>query len=191
MGFSKLTNYTIGNSGKFGSRNGAKLDRFIVHHGATVGWQNLKDTLSGSFREVSANYTIGNGETVGNVDEAYRAFTTGAASWDSRAVTVEVKNSTADPNWQVADNDFHALAKLIADVSIRYGFEINDNTVLTHQEINLRYGASYSTACPGDLQRRKPELLTLANQYRSGGSELFPDLSQAQANDILNAAVWV
>ena len=168
MGFSKLTNYTIGNSGKFGSRNSAKLDRFIVHHGATVGWQNLKDTLSGSFREVSANYTIGNGEIVGNVDEAYRAFTTGAASWDSRAVTVEVKNSTADPNWQVAENDFHALAKLIADVSIRYGFEINDNTVLTHQEINLRYGASYSTACPGDLQRRKAELLALANQYRNG-----------------------
>ena len=172
MGFSKLTNYIIGNSGKFGSRNGAKLDRFIVHHGATTGWQNLKDTLSGSGREVSANYTIGNGETVGNVDEAYRAFTTGAASWDSRAVTVEVKNSTADPNWQVAENDFHALAKLIADVSIRYGFEINDNTVLTHQEINLRYGASYSTACPGGLQRRKAELLALANRYRAGVPEV-------------------
>lgn len=168
MGFSPLTNYTIGNSGKYGSRNGARVDRFIVHHGATSGWRNLKDTLSGSGREVSANYTIGNGETVGNVDEVNRAFTTGAASWDARAITVEVLNSYAGDPWPVADKDFHALAKLIADVSTRYGFPINDNTVLTHQEINLRYGASYSTACPGDLQRRKAELLALANQYKAG-----------------------
>ena len=165
MGFSPLTNYTIGNSGQYDSRNGAKIDRFIVHHGATTGWRNLKDTLSGSARTVSANYTVGSGEIVGSVDEVFRAFTSSSASWDGRGVTCETLNSYGDPSWLVSDIDFNNLARLIADCAFRHGFPINDDTILTHQELWLRYRAGYSTACPGDLQRRKNELVALANKH--------------------------
>ena len=173
---STLTTYAIGNSGKYGSRNGARVDRFIIHHGATVGWQNLKDTLAGGGREVSATYGLGNGELALNVPEELRPFTTGAASWDARALTVEVKNATADPNWSVSDQDFDLLARLIADWAIRYNNPINDNTVITHQEISIRYGASYPTACPGSLQARKAELLALAIKYASGTATPTPEV---------------
>lgn len=190
MGFSPLTNYTIGNAGQYSSRNGARVDRMIIHHGATWSWSNLKATLSGSARTVSANYTVGNGEIVGSVDEIFRAFTSASASWDGRAVTVETLNSSGEPNWPVADRDFDALARLIADVARRHGFPINDNTILTHQELYLRYGAGYSTACPGDLQRRKAELLRLANSYLAGPPKdqflnALPDINQLHlANEV-------
>ena len=182
---STLTTYAIGNSGKYGSRNGARVDRFIIHHGATVGWQNLKDTLAGGGREVSATYGLGNGELALNVPEELRPFTTGAASWDARALTVEVKNATADPNWTVSDVDFDLLARLIADWAIRYEQDINDNTVLTHQEVYLRYGASYATACPGGLQPRKAELLALANKYKNQGITTKPQKVGGSKMDLI------
>jgi len=70
----------------------------------------------------------------------------------------------------VSDVTFDKLAQLIADVAARHGFDINDDTVLTHQELWSRYRKSYPTACPGDLQRRKGELIRLARQYRQGAA---------------------
>lgn len=117
---------------------------------------------------MSANYALGNGVLVGTVDEDRRAWTSSSAEWDGRAVTIEVANSVAAEPWPVSDADFTMLARLIADVAIRYNFPINDNTILTHQELYRRYGASYATACPGDMQRRKGELLALARTFQTG-----------------------
>jgi peptidoglycan hydrolase-like protein with peptidoglycan-binding domain len=118
---------------------------------------------------VSANYALKDGNLIATVDESKRAWTSASYEWDRRAVTIECCNSTAGGKWPVSDATFDTLARLIADVSARYGFEINDTTILTHQELYTRYGASYATACPGDLERRKGELLNLARKYRGQG----------------------
>ena len=111
---------------------------------------------------------------MGTVEVNRRAWTSGS-DWDDRAVTIEVANSRAGDPWPVGIADFMMLARLIADVATRHGFPIDDTTILTHQELWTRYGASYPTACPGDLQRRKGELLTLARQFQTGDDDMALD----------------
>lgn len=151
------------------------VDRFIVHHAATTSLAAILALFQPGGRTVSANYALGNdGTLILAVDENRRAWTSSSAAWDGRAVTIEVANSYAGDPWPVSDAAFDKLARLIADVATRYGFPINDDTVLTHQELYNRYGDSYPTACPGDLQRRKAQLLALANHYKSGGGATPP-----------------
>lgn len=146
-----------------------KIDRFIVHHAATTSLSAILSLFQPGGREVSANYALGSdGTLILAVDEDRRAWTSASSAWDGRAVTIEVANSVAGGSWPVSDAAFDKLARLIADVATRYGFPINDDTILTHQELYIRYGASYATACPGGIQPRKAELLALANKYRSG-----------------------
>jgi len=150
------------------SRGGKKVSHFIVHHAATTSLNALLADFAPGGREVSANYALGaDGTLILTVDEDRSAWT--SASWyDDISITIEVCNDELGGSWPVSDASFDKLARLIADVSLRYGFPINDDTVLTHQELWTRFRESYPTACPGDLQRRKAELLALANQYRNG-----------------------
>lgn len=152
------------------SRGGSRVDRFIVHHAATTSLAAILSLFQPGGRTVSANYALGSdGTLILAVDEDRRAWTSASAYWDGRAVTIEVANSQAGGSWPVSDASFDKLARLIADVSLRHGFGINDDTILTHQELYRRYGDSYATACPGDLQRRKAELIGKANYYRAFG----------------------
>lgn len=148
------------------SRDGAKVDRFIVHHAANTSVDATLNLFAGA-RQVSAHYALGNGRVVPAVPESDRAWTSGSYEDDRRAITVEVSNSRAGDPWPVADIEFENLARLIADVATRYGFPIDDDHVLTHQELWTRFGRSYPTACPGDLQRRKGELLELARKFQA------------------------
>lgn len=150
------------------SRNGVKVDRFILHHAATTSLAAILALFQPGGRTVSANYAMGNdGTLILAVDETRRAWTSSSAQWDGRAITIEVANSSTGGSWPVSDATFDKLARLIADVATRYNFPINDNTLLTHQELYRRYGASYPTACPGDMQRRKAELINKANYYKA------------------------
>lgn len=175
MVWSPLANGTSGNANRYSSRNGARIDRFIPHHAAQTNWSALLATFAGGDHSVSPTYAIGRGNVFGIVPEELRPWTSSSASWDGRALTVEVLNSSAQ-GWLVADEDFHNLARVIADWSIRYNNPINDDTVITHQELSIRYGASYQTACPGSLQARKAELLALAIKYASGTATPTPEV---------------
>lgn len=153
------------------SRNGVGVDHFIIHHAATTSLNALLADFAPGGREVSANYGLKDRDLVLAVDEDRRAWTSASSAWDGRSITIEVCNSEAGGSWPVSDATFDTLARLIADCARRYRFPINDDAVLTHQELYTRFGASYATACPGDLERRKPELLALANKYwAQGGS---------------------
>lgn len=172
------------------SRNGTKVDRFIIHHAATTSLDAIISLFRPGGREVSANYALKDRQLICTVDERNRAWTSGSAAWDNRAITIEVANSKAGGSWPVSSESFDTLARLIADVSKRYGFPINDNTVLTHQELYRRYGDSYATACPGDLQRRKGELLRLANKYRGGKSAPSAPARPAPRGSNASKAQW-
>lgn len=161
--FSDLITGTSGNAGQYSKRTG-KVDRIIIHHCASTSLFAVLDMMKYGTREVSANYVIGNdGEIIGVVPEEYRAWTSGSASWDGRAITVEIVNETGAPGWRVSDKAMAAVSRLLADISTRYGFELNRDTVITHQELYTIHGASYATACPGPyLQPRIDDLITAA-----------------------------
>lgn len=156
------------------SRNGRRVDRIIIHHGATTSLNAILSLFQPGGRTVSANYAIKDRQLICTVDEDRRAWTSASADWDGRAITAEIANSIAGGAWPVSDETFDTVARWIADVAGRYGIDINDDTIITHQELYLRYGASYATACPGDLQRRKGELLNLARHYRGQGPASLP-----------------
>lgn len=148
-----------------------RIDHFIVHHAATTSLAAILSLFQPGGRTVSANYALGSdGTLIMAVDEDRRAWTSSSSAWDGRSVTIEVANSVAGDPWPVSDAAFDKLARLIGDVARRYGFAVNDTNVLTHQELYNRYGASYATSCPGDLQRRKGELLGKAAYYATFGS---------------------
>lgn len=179
MTFSPLTNGVQLTTDS--SKRTAQIDRFIVHHAATTSLAAILSLFQPGGRTVSANYALGSdGTLIAAVDEDRRAWTSSSAAWDGRAVTIEVANSVAGGSYPVSDATFHKLARLIADVATRYGFPIDDTHILTHQELYIRYGASYATACPGDLQRRKPELLALARHYQAAAFTPAPPVNNAK-----------
>lgn len=152
------------------SRNGVRPCTIILHHAATASLNAILDLFQPGGRTVSANYAIKDREIIVAVDEDRRPWTSSSEYDDGRAITAEIANSRTGDPWPVSDATFDTVARWIADVSARYGFDINDATILTHQELYSKFGRSYPTACPGDLQRRKGELLTRARDYRYRGT---------------------
>lgn len=164
--FSPLTTDVSGNANQFSRRTG-NIDRIILHHCASTSLSAVLGMMGTGSREVSANYVIGNkGEIVGVVPEEYRAWTSGSAAWDGRAITFEIVNETAAPEWRISSKAFDAVARMLADISARYGIELSRSTVVTHQELYTIHGSSYATACPGPyLQARINDLIMLAKKY--------------------------
>jgi hypothetical protein len=158
--YSPLTAYTSGNAGQYSTR-GVAIDHFLIHHAATTSLSSVLGMMSSGSRQVSANYVIDiDGTVVGVVPEHLRAWTSGSSSdggagaaWDRRSITVEVID--VDTNWNTSPASNEALARLIADCSLYYGFPITRagaaSSILSHGELWTFYQASYPIACPGLL----------------------------------------
>lgn len=182
MTISPLSNQAYVTSQK-SSRNGAKIDHFIVHHAVSTNWRNVLDMMMGA-KEVSANYIIANdGQIISVVPEEYRAWTSSSAAWDGRSVTVEVCNSSLDPatGYAISPAAQNSLERLIADVGKRYGFTPTRNgtasTVLGHRDLANWFGDSYSTACPGDYTwYRLPTIAAAADSINNGAAPGAPQI---------------
>ena len=126
-----------------------KITKIIIHHMAGI---LTADQCASIFakpsRCASANYLIGkNGEIKCNVDEEYRAWTSGSREYDMKAITIEVSNSTGAPNWEVSDVCIKSLVELCADICRRYCIvpEFTGDlkgSILFHSMLQ-------ATACPG------------------------------------------
>lgn len=188
MVYSPLTNIAY-NTHQKSSRNGVRIDRFIDHHAVSRNWRDVLAMMMGG-KEVSANYIIGNGgEIISVVPEEDRAWTSSSAAWDGRAITVEVCNETLAPSYTISAAAQESLARLKADVSMRYGFPLtrsgSSSTVIGHRELYLWYGASYATACPGGLPI--DQNVVRANQIKSGENTpvIDYDLLRRQKEDTM------
>lgn len=157
----------------FGARTGP-INKFVVHHAATISLAASLNLYMPGGRLVSPSYAIKDNQCILVVDEDKRPKTSGSATIDGQAVTVEVCNDGGAPDWAISDASFHTLARLIADVATRYRFPIDDAHVIGHCEVYTRYKLGYATACPFVLQRRKSELLDLARHYAGQGAAPRP-----------------
>jgi len=110
------------------SRQGAEIDTILWHHQAGLSDDAVIAAMVNRTRTVSANYTISNeGRITCVVDEEYRAWTSGStsdggkgAAWDRRAITVEIENESAAPDWRISSAAIAAAAALRADLRRRY-----------------------------------------------------------------------
>jgi len=104
-----------------------EIDTITPHY---MCWYTTAEQCAESFqdpaRRASANYCIGKfGDYALNVPEEYRAWTTGNAANDNRAITIECANytETADGHvdGQLPDATWDALVRLCADICERNG----------------------------------------------------------------------
>jgi len=178
MGYSPLAARVVKTRQK-SSRNGATVDTVLWHHQAGTNSESVLAAMASGSRQVSSNYVVTNeGEVVGVVDEAERAWTSGSAtdggrgaSWDRRSITVEVENESAN-GWTISAAAYAACAALAADLDRRHpGIDLSRSDHLGHRELWTGYRASYPTACPGGLDIDK--LLAAAR----GGAAVTPPAS--------------
>ncbi len=98
------------------------IDTVTIHHtgAAGVSAAAIGQAFLPEARKASANYGIGvDGQIVLIVPEDKRAITSSSSANDNRAVTIEVANSAAGPDWPVSSDSWAALILLLTDVCRR------------------------------------------------------------------------
>lgn len=170
MGFSPLISGTVPHNGKYSSRHGKPVLKFLQHHwaGTTGGVERMTGP-----DQASTNYIIlTDGTILGHVPEEFRAWTSGSFDADGDAITVEVQNTGGqingndnDPNsWPVSAAALESVRRLVGDVARRHGWGgVSAANYQGHRQW-------FPTACPGGfLWARMDETRAHAQAYYSGG----------------------
>lgn len=134
------------------------ITKITPHHvaGVMTSKQLLNFGHSAS-NNASWNYGIGNDGAIHQlVNESDRAWTSSSAWNDHRTVTIEVSNSTREPNWEIGSHAWNAMIGLMVDVIRRnpgitrrdgrtpgLWFDGTQNASLTFHNMFA------ATACPG------------------------------------------
>ena len=133
------------------SRTG-RVQYFVVHHAADTRAPEVQVQrfMSPNDREVSPTWFIGADGTARKiVHPDDRQWTTGRII-DQQAVTVETQNTTGAPAWGISVAAHEQIAQLVAWAAKRYGFPIDRDHVLGHNEARAKLDPSIgATACPG------------------------------------------
>jgi N-acetylmuramoyl-L-alanine amidase len=181
MTFSPLISGTVPHNGKYSSRQGKPILKFLQHHWAGTG--GGIERMTGP-DQASTNYIIlSDGQILGHVPEEFRAWTSGSFAADGDAITVEVQNTGGrvpgnnnddDPNaWPVSAAALESIRRLVADVARRHGWGgVSAGNYQGHRQW-------FQTACPGGfLWARMDETRAHAQAYFNGGG-LVPSVVPA------------
>ena len=152
----------------------AKIDTLTPH--CVAGNLTVEATL-GLFipvaRQASCNYAIGSDGRIGlGVDEANRSWCSSSSANDHRAITVEIANDSAGPQWHMSYAAIESFVKLAVDVCTRYGYKglyFDPNKNAPHRNngyMRVTYHHWYANkACPGQyLQDRMPDIISEVNR---------------------------
>lgn len=170
MSYSKLVSYVLLSPNCTKPRN-HDIDTITIHHVAAEATVEAVCALfAKASRQASANYVIGtDGRIACCVEEENRAWTSGNRDNDMRAITIEVANSSGEPDWKISDAAYNALIELCVDICSRYGFTLNFTGDATG---NLTMHKWFqATACPGPyLESKFPAIAQAVN------ARLVPDV---------------
>lgn len=163
MSNSSLVNYTRLSPNCNKPRTHA-IDKITIHHMAMI--NPSLETIGAGFanpaRQGSSNYGIDSNGRIGLfVEEKDRAWTSGNAENDHRAVTIEVANCKGEPNWEVSDKAMDVLIKLCADICKRNGIKKLNFTGDATGNLTL-HKYFQATGCPGPYLTSK--MAWIANQ---------------------------
>lgn len=165
------------------SRNGRAIDHIVLHHTASTGMDQTIDMMVSGSRQVSANYVVKDRRIARIVPEEYRSWSLSSAEWDGRSITFEIANSSNGGGWPVSPESQESVARVVADISSRYGIPLNRDRILGHREVYTRHGASYPTACPGGLDM--DWIVARAKQIKDGDD--MSAKAESQINSLFNA----
>lgn len=155
------------------------IDTITIHHTAAVGVSaaQIGAAFQGS-RVASSNYGIGvNGEIGLYVQEYRRAITSSSSANDNRAVTIEVANSSGDPDWKISSASMASLILLCTDICKRNGIPkllwLGDPALVgqTDKQNMTVHRWFAATACPGDYLYLRMGDIAAAVNARLGEEE--------------------
>ncbi len=166
-----ISNFTAGRTS--GDKT-YKVEHITVHHMAgNLSVEQLAELWQNPSRDGSSHYGVNGSDIACYVTEGDIAWTNG--NWESncKAITIEVANCSAEPDWQVSDESLETVARLVADIAKR------NNIGHLIPLINLTMHKQYSaTACPGPYLQEKFEYLAKrANEINEQEAEPNDELS--------------
>ena len=165
MSNSNLINYTHLSPNCNKPRN-HKIDKITIHHMAgNMTVERCGELFGNAARQASSNYGIGSDGRVGlYVDEANRAWTSGNAENDHRAITIEVANDGGSPDWHVSDKALAKLIDLCVDICKRNGIEKLNFTGDKNGNLTMHKWFQ-ATSCPGPyLESKFPYIAEQVNK---------------------------
>lgn len=169
------------------------IDTITIHHMAAV--NASIETCGAEFakpsRKSSANYGVGSDGRVGMyVPESDRSWASSDSGNDNRAVTIEVANSAAGPDWPVSDKAMDALIALCADVCRRNGIKRLVWAASKADRVNRRNGANMTvhqdfaaTACPGPYLMSKMDYIAAEVNKKLEGNPVTVDEAKTIIKD--------
>lgn len=142
------------------------LTRVTIHHAVMVGNARVVAASFRGTRNASATYAIGtDGSIVQCVSESDTPWTSNNHNNDTRAITIEVANSSRDAPWPISAETMEALTRLLVDICqrnpgigrLRYTGDTTGNMTM-HKWF-------FNTQCPGAyLEERFGEIAAEVNQ---------------------------
>ena len=148
------------------------LTRVTIHHAVMVGNARMVAAAFRGTRNASATYAIGtDGSIVQCVSEADTPWTSNSHDNDSRAITIEVANTSTKDPWPVGAETMEALIRLLVDICqrnpgigrLRYTGDTTGNLTM-HRWF-------FSTQCPGTyLAERFGEIAAEVNRRLQNAS---------------------
>lgn len=164
MGNSKLVNYTYLTNNC--SARTAPISKITIHHMAVVNGSlaDIGAWFQNPKSNASSNYGIdSNGKVALYVDESKRAWTSNSRDNDNVAVTIEVANSSGEPNWEISPAAYKTLIELCVDICQRNN--IKELVYTGDKNGNLtRHNMFAATACPGPyLTSKLPQIVVEVN----------------------------
>lgn len=171
MSNSSLVTYTLISPNKNHPRNHV-IDTITIHHMAgNLSVERCGQLFQDPKKKGSSNYGIGSdGRIALYVDEGDRAWTSGNAANDNRAITIEVANNMVGEPWSISDAAYNSLINLLIDICQRNEIKQlrwhNNKKLIGHVDVqNMTVHRWFqSTACPGTyLMNKMPEIAKAVN----------------------------
>lgn len=139
----------VGDGGQSSSRNGATVKYLQIHHSTMTSNDAYIRMVQNGSREVSSSFGIQDDDIVRIVNLLRRPWTSGSATYDSTAFTVETANSTLAPSYLVSEKSKNSLARLakamLADGALA---AMTSVYIYLHKQMKSRFNVSYGTECP-------------------------------------------
>lgn len=175
-------NFTVG-------RQGATIDKIVIHHAATTDFDGIARTFQNPNRSASAHYGVGRHQNVDQyVGERDIAWHCGNWNGNKTSVGIENVNKTGGPDWLIDDATFNTLVELCRDIAKRNGLGklVVGKNLFGHKVF-------MATFCPGQLYDRLQELADAVNRSTGSGAVVVPSparrSNQQIAKEVL-AGAW-
>lgn len=148
------------------------LTRVTIHHAVMVGNARMVAAAFRGTRNASATYAIGtDGSIVQCVSEADTPWTSNSHDNDTRAITIEVANTSTKDPWPVGAETMEALIRLLVDICqrnpgigrLRYTGDTTGNLTMHRWFFNTKCPGTYLAERFGEIAAEVNRRLDAAN----------------------------